>query len=67
MEQNFATIFEDVGHERSLIFLPSLTDPDILKQSTFTDQEVYLSKNSALEKLYRQRILKEQVDVSLIK
>ena len=33
MEQNFATIFEDVRHERSLILLLSLTDPDILKQS----------------------------------
>ena len=33
MEQYFATIFEDVRHERSLIILPSLTDPDIVSQS----------------------------------
>ena len=30
MEQYFAVMFEDVRHERSLIFLLSLTDPDIL-------------------------------------
>ena len=30
MEQNFATMFEDVKHERSLILLLSLTDPNIL-------------------------------------
>ena len=32
MEQYFATIFEDVRHERSLIFLLSFTDSDILSQ-----------------------------------
>ena len=30
MEQYLNTIFEDVRHERSLILLISLTDPDIL-------------------------------------
>ena len=35
MEESFATMFEDVRHERSLIFLQSLTDSDILKQSKF--------------------------------
>ena len=30
MEQNFAVMFEDIRHERSLILLLSLTDPDIL-------------------------------------
>ena len=29
MEAYFATMFEDVRHERSLILLLSLTDPDI--------------------------------------
>ena len=37
MDQYFNTIFEDIRHERSLILLISLTDPDILKQSKFTD------------------------------
>ena len=41
MEQYFATMFEDVRHERSLILLLSLTDPDVLKQSKFTDDEVF--------------------------
>ena len=31
MEQNFAVMFDDKRHERSLILLLSLTDPDILK------------------------------------
>ena len=37
MEAYFATMFEDIRHERSLMLLLSLTDPDILKQSKFTD------------------------------
>ena len=40
MEAYFATMFEDVRLERSLILLLSLTDSDILKQSKFTDDEV---------------------------
>ena len=66
MEAYFATIFEDVRHERSLILLLSLTDSDILKQSKFTDDEINVIKNSALEKLHRQRILKEHHAVSLL-
>ena len=37
MEAYFSNLFEDVRHERSLILLLSLTDPNILKQSKFTD------------------------------
>ena len=66
MEAYFNTIFEDVRHERSLILLLSLTDPDILKQSKFTDDEINIIKNLALEKLHRQRILKEYHAVSLL-
>ena len=66
MEQYFNTIFEDVRHERSLILLLSLTDPDILKQSKFTDDEIELIKNLALEKLHRQRILKEHIALDLL-
>ena len=66
MEQFFATMFEDVRHERSLILLLSLTDPDILKQSKFTDDEINIIKNLALEKLHRQRIFKEYHAVSLL-
>ena len=66
MEQNFNTIFEDIRHERSLILLLSLTDPDILKQSKFTDDEINIIKNTALEKLHRQRILKEVVAMDLL-
>ena len=33
-------MFEDVRHERSLILLLSITDPDNLRQSRFTDDEI---------------------------
>ena len=66
MEAYFNTIFEDIRHERSLILLLSLTEPDILKQSKFTDHEIEIIKNIALEKLHRQRILKEYHAMSLL-
>ena len=59
MEAYFNSIFEDVRHERSLIFLLSLVEPNILKESKFTDHEIEIIKNLALEKLHRQRILEE--------
>ena len=46
-------MFEDVRHEQSLILLLSLTDPDILRQSKFTDYDIDFIKNLALEKLHR--------------
>ena len=57
-------MFEDVRHERSLILLLYLTDPDILGQSNFTDYEIDFIKNLTLEKLLRQPILKEHVAMS---
>ena len=66
MEAYFATMFEDVRHERSLILLFSLTDPDTLKQSKFTDHKIEIIKNLPLEKLHRQRILKEDVARELL-
>ena len=66
MEQHFKTIFEDVRHERSLILLISITDPDILRQSNFTDDEFEIRKKLALETLHRQRILKEHVAMDLL-
>ena len=61
MEAYFATTFEDIRHERSLTLLLSLVEPDILKQSKLTDHESDLFENLALEKLHRQRLLKEQI------
>ena len=66
MEAYFNTIFEDVRHERSLILLLSLVEPGILKQSKFTDPEIEIIKNLALEKLHRQRILKEHIAMDLL-
>ena len=66
MEAYFNTIFEDIRHERSLILLLSLVESDILKQSKFTDNEIEIIKNIALEKLHRQRILKEVAAMDLL-
>ena len=66
MEAYFNTIFEDIRHERSLILLLSLTEPDILKQSKFNDHEIDIIKNIALENLHRQRNLKEIVALDLL-
>ena len=59
MEQYFSNLFEGVRHERSLLLLESLTDPDVLKQGKLTDDEINLIKNIALEKLHRQKCLKD--------
>ena len=66
MEAYFNNILEDVRHERSFILLLSLVEPDILKQSKFTDHEIDIIKNIALEKLHRQRILKEIIALDLL-
>ena len=63
MDQYSATIFEDVRHGRSFILLLSSTDPDILRQSKFTDLEVDFIKNLALGQLHRQQIKKEELAV----
>ena len=60
-------MFEDVGYERSLILLLSLTDPNILKQAKFTDNEIKSIKVLALGKLHKQRILKKEVAIALQK
>ena len=59
MEANFSNLLEDVTRERSLITLLSLRDPDISKQSKFIDDELNILKNLALERLHRQRLLKD--------
>ena len=61
MEAYFNTISEDIRYERSLILFLSLTEPDILKQSKFNDHEIEIIKIIALEKIFRQRHLKEIV------
>ena len=66
MEEYFATMFEDVRHDRPLILLLSPTDSNILKQSKFKDDEMNIIENLALERLHRQPILKEYVAASLL-
>ena len=66
MENYFIKLFDNIHYERSLILLLSLTDPDILRQTKFTDDEIEIIKNIALEKLHRQRILKEHIAMDLL-
>ena len=66
MEAYFSTIFEDIRHERSPILLLSLVEPDILKQSKFTEDEIDFIRNIAQEKLHRQRSLKEIIALDLL-
>ena len=66
MEQYFSNLFEDIRYEGSLILLLSIVEPDILKQSKFIDNEVSIIKDIALEKIFRQRNLKEYVAMDLL-
>ena len=66
MKQKFATIFEVIRHERSLLLLLDLVEPDIFRQSKFTDDAINIKKIIALEKLHRQRILKDHVAMDLL-
>ena len=66
MEAYFDSIFEDVRYERSLILILSIVEPDILRQSKFLDHEIEIIKNIALEKLHRQRNLKEIIALDLL-
>ena len=66
MEQYFNTIFEDIRYERGLILILSLVEPDILKQSKLTDHEVSIIKDIALEKIFRQKNLKEIFALDLL-
>ena len=59
-------MFEDVRHDRSLKLSLSLTDPDILRQSKFTDYESDIINYLALEKLHKQRILIEHIAMSFL-
>ena len=40
MEAYFDSIFEDVSHERSLILLLTIGEPDIFRQCKFLDHEI---------------------------
>ena len=66
MEAYFDTLFEDVRHERSLILFLSIVETDILGQSKFLDHEIENIKNTALEKLHRQRNTKENIALELL-
>ena len=66
MEQFFSNLFEDFRHERSLILLLSITDPDIIGQSKLTDDETNVIKKFALEKVHRQECLKEYFALQIL-
>ena len=59
MEIYFATIFEDVIHERSLILLLSLVEPNTLKQANITEHEIDIIENIAQRNYIDNAILKK--------
>ena len=68
MEKVFETVFEDSGKERCLLFLLLLLskmDPDLLKQTNFTNHERNMFKKAS-EKLQKQSIVKEFFAVQLL-
>ena len=66
MEAYFSNLFEELRYERNLVLLLSLTDPNILQRSKFTDDEINMVENLALEKVHRQRMLKEYFALQLL-
>ena len=44
MEAYFATMSEDVRHERLSVLLLSLAEADVLKERRFTDHEIKIKK-----------------------
>ena len=66
MEQYFSNMFEDIRSERALTLLLSLVEPNILKQCKFTDNEVSIMKDIALEKIFRQKNLKKYFALDLL-
>ena len=58
-------MFEGSTYERLFILLLSLTDPDLLKESKYTDHHINIIRNPALEKLHRQRRFKKHNPVHL--
>ena len=66
MKPYFDNIFEDVRHERWLILLLSIVEPDILRQSNFLDHEKEIFKIIAPENLNRQRNLKKIIAMELL-
>ena len=61
MENYFAEIFEHVGHERLSQLILTVTDPNTLKQSKFTNHEINTMKISASEKIHRPTLLKKHI------
>ena len=62
MELYFSNLF---GHERSLISLLSLADPDILKQSKVSAHGINIIKNLAPENLNRWKCSKVYIAMDL--
>ena len=61
MDNYFSNLFQIIYYERLIKLVLSLTDPDILRESKFTNHEIDIMKNLAPEKVRRQRTLKEYI------
>ena len=66
MEAYFSNLFEYIRYERSLVLVLNRVEPDISKQTKFTDSQGSIMKDMALEKIFRQRNLKEYFAMDLL-
>ena len=66
MENYFIKLFDNIHYERSLILLLPLTDSNILIQAGFTNDEIIIIKNVALQKLKRQFDLKQCIALQFL-
>ena len=66
MEQYFSNLSEDIRYEKRLIILLSIVEPTVLQQAKFTNDEIDIIRNLALEKLHRQQIMKKYIATQLL-
>ena len=66
MENYFIKLFDNIHYERCLIIILSSTDSNILIQARFTNDEINIIKNIALQKIKRQIDLKQYIALQLL-
>ena len=57
MDRNFESIFQDVRHERTLILILAIIEPQILLDAKFSQSDVNKMTTIAKEKILRRKML----------
>ena len=66
MESYFIKLFDNIHYERSLFLILSITDSNVLVQAGFTNDEIIIIKNIALQKIKKQVDLKQYFAMNLL-